>query len=131
MTDDELRALVAQNSQEIAGTRQSLNALIQDVIKPMAEGTVAFREQATEMARRTDEMARRTDEMARRTDELETRSEQNEQRSIDNATLFRNLLAEAREDRINNQKRFEAQQEVIRALLLRMTSLNEDIADEL
>ncbi|MEL7353295.1 MAG: hypothetical protein AAF171_08275 [Cyanobacteria bacterium P01_A01_bin.116] len=119
MTDDELKALVAQNSQDIAGTRQSLNALIQDVIKPMAERTIAFEQ-------RTDEIARRTDEMARRTDEIEQRSENTDERSTDNATLFRNLLAEAREDRINNQKRFDAQQEVIRALLLRITDINED-----
>jgi len=100
MTDDELRSLVAQNSQTVAATQQALNSLITEVIRPLSERTL----------------------------ELEERAEENQKRSSENAELFRTLLAEAREDRIKNEKRFDAQQEVIRALLLRITSLNEDSA---
>lgn len=110
MTDDELRALVAQNGEDIAGLKQTLNALITDVIRPMSETTVAAQERSIEN---------------------EKRSAENQQRSIENENLFRTLLAEAREDRKNAQKRFEAQQEAMRAILLRLAMLNQDFDEDL
>ncbi|MEO0771047.1 MAG: hypothetical protein AAFY72_16765 [Cyanobacteria bacterium J06649_4] len=110
MTDDELQALVAQNSKDIAGLKQTLNSLITDVIRPMSETTVAMQQRSTE----------------------------NQQRSSENESLFRTLLAEAREDRKKTQKqfeaneaRFQAQQEAIRALLLRLAMLNQDFDEDL
>ncbi|MEL7143046.1 MAG: hypothetical protein AAFY33_02830 [Cyanobacteria bacterium J06643_4] len=104
MTDEELQALVAQNTQDIAGLKQTLGALITEVIRPLSEGNV---------------------ELRRLTAELQNISRENTQRSVENAQLFRTLLAEAREDRINAQERFEAQQSAIRALLQKL-----DMSDE-
>ena len=116
MTDDELRALIAHNSrtaasnlQAITRTQRTLDSLITDIIRPLSERTV---------------------ELGERAEESRKRAEENQRRSNENAELFRTLLAEAREDRIKNQKRFDAQQEVIRALLLRVTSLNEGSEEE-
>lgn len=86
MTNDELQALVAQNSQDIAGLKQLLGSIITDVIQPLGERSV---------------------EIERLIERHSEQIEQNAQRSLENEKLFRTLLAEAREDRMNNQRRFE------------------------
>jgi len=48
-------------------------------------------------------------------------------RSVENESRFQNLLDEAREDRMNAQKRFDAQQEVIQSLLIQIAQANSDI----
>lgn len=48
-------------------------------------------------------------------------------RSVENESRFQNLLDEAREDRMNAQKRFDAQQEVIQSLLIQIAQTNSDI----
>lgn len=115
MTDDEIQALAAQNAQDIAGLKQTLNSLIVEVIRPMAE---------------------RSAEIQARSAEIQEQSRKNEERSVDNATLFRTLLAEAREDRKiaqerfdEQQKRFDAQQEAMNAILLQIAKMNQDIKD--
>ena len=101
MTDEELRALVAENSQGLAEVKQNLNSLITDVIRPLSETTIENSEIAREAA----------------------------QRSARNAELFRILLAEMREDRMTNQKRYDEQMDIIRSMLARFTAMDRNEED--
>lgn len=99
MADDELRSRVDGHDVDIAELKQLVNTMIVELVRPATEVAVA----------------------------AQNRSLENEERSIENESRFQNLLDEAREDRMNAQKRFDAQQEVIQSLLIQIAQTNSDI----
>ncbi len=112
MTNEDLQALVAQNSQDIASMKQMLGTLISDVIGPLGRSSVVLQETVQENSQVILENSQRITE--------------NSQRIAENGDRFRMLLAEAREDRMKAQARFDAQQAEIKALLQRFAPNSTD-----
>ena len=121
MTDEELRAIVEQNSQGVADIQQTLSSLISDAIAPMSEAISTTLQQLEEFQQRFEASQQRIEENSEVSREAA-------KRSLENAELFRTLLAEAREDRMTNQRRYDEQMDIIRSMLARFTAMDNDSA---
>ncbi|MEL6469947.1 MAG: hypothetical protein AAFP20_01295 [Cyanobacteria bacterium J06614_10] len=117
MTNEELQTLVAQNSQDIAGLKQVLSALIVDTIRPLSDRSVSLEQ----LAENTSQIA--ADTAQRSAKQSQQILEQSIQFS-EYAQIIQNILDEARADRTAYQSRFDAQQEILRSILLELRSTN-------
>ncbi len=116
------------NEQQIGGNAEGFTEarrLIQGNAEGLTEARRLIQGNAEGLAE-TRELIQGNAEGLAETRELVQR---NAERSAENSTLFENMLNDARADRIENRRRFDAAQQVIQAMLIQISSLNGRVED--
>ncbi len=119
---------IRPSAQQAAANHERLER-IEVILERIAEGQSANEQQIGGNAEGLTEARELIQSNAEGLAETRELVQRNAERSVENSTLFENMLNDARADRIENRRRFDAAQQVIQAMLIQISSLNGRVED--